>query len=311
MLLALIQSFMWIFDYPTEELQVKETARQSQRPSSDEQNPSTSPEMPQQPQDNHTNSSEGGQIIVRNRTTLPHEGLHNPVSGADAHKTRGERRSIKQEPLYSRFWAHSTRNKELENDRNRLAGEYKSLKRDYCRLSEEHESIIVNLRESQRTCKGQQQEIDLLREKLRGASALLDVRNQELNVAKTFLSKEDTFSASDVVQSVRDLNSEIMQAAAYLAESLPLKRLRTPSAEEIPEGPCKSTFVTLFLPPGPGDGIDVGSVELALQNFLAWCAAAVANTWGLGKEAGWCALLYSMVCETGTINPTISPRDGI
>ena len=304
MIEALRRSFMRIFDYVPGEPQVEETAEQSQQPPSGDQGPSTSPEMPQQPQDNHTNPSEGGWTTVRNRTTLRHEGHPNPVSGADAHKSRGEHRLSKTDLLYSRLRAQSIRLRTVESDRDRHAGERETLERKYRQLLETHQSAVLNLRESQETCKGNLQEIGLLREKLRGTSALLDVRNQELKVAKTFLSKEDTFSASDVVQSVRDLNSEIMQAAAYLAESLPLKRLRTPSAEEVPEGPCKSAFVTLVLPPGPGDDVDVGSIELALQGFLAWRAAAVANAWGFSKEAGWCNRLYSKVRETGTVNPT-------
>ena len=311
MLAALKRNFMRVLDYVSEEPQVEAIAEQSQQPSSNDQHPSTSPQMPQQPQDNHTNPSEGGWTTVRNRTTLRNEGRPNPVSGVDAHRSRGEHRPSKQDLLYSRLRVQSTRLRSVEDDRDRLAGERETLERNYRQLSEAHQSAVINLHESRERCKGNLQEIGLLNERLRGTSALLDVRNQELKIAKTFLSKEDTFSASDVVQSVRDLNSEIMQVAAYLAESLPLKRLRTPSAEEVPEGPCKSTFVTLLLPPGPGDGVDVGSVELALQCFLAWRAAAVANTWGFSKEAGWCNMLYSKVRETGTANLTTSLRDSI
>ena len=310
MLLGLKRNFMRVFDFVFGESQVEETAEQPRQPSSGDQDPLAPPEMPQQLQDNHTNLSEGGWITVRNRTTVSHAGHPHPVSGAGVGGSRGEHRLSRQDPsFYSRLWAQSTRLKDLEDDCNRLAGENKSLERDNRQLSEAHHSIVVDLRESQRVRKGQQQEIDILTEKLRNASVLLDARNQELKVAKTFLSKEDTFSASDIVQSVRDLNSEIMQAAAHLAESLSLKRLRTPSAEEVPEGPCKWTFVILVLPPGSGDGVDVGSVELALQNFLAWWVMLVANTWGFCQEADWCGALYSMVCEIGTTNPTISPRD--
>lgn len=120
-----------------------------------------------------------------------------------------------------------------------------------------------------------------------------------MKVAKTFLSKEDPISTSDVVQSVRDLNSEIMQTAAYLAENLPFKRIRTPLVEEIPEGPYKSIFVALVLPRGSGEELDVGSLELALQGFLAFSASGIANTWGFSHASGWCDELYSKVRETG------------
>ena len=283
--------------------QVEETAEQLQQTSLGDQNLTPSPEMPQHPPNDHTNVS-GDDWRTVNHTNGRHGGRPGPVSGTAAHRHRGEHRSSREDYLWSRLREKSTRLKNLENDHRQLADERESLERNYRQLSETHQIAITNFHKAQMMCKEQQQEIDTLREKLRGTSVLLDVRNQEMKVAKTFLSKEDLFSTSDVVQSVRDLNSEIMQTAAHLAETLHLKRFRTPSAEEVPEGPYKSIFITLVLPQGPEE-VDVGSLELALQGFLALYASGVSNTWGFNHTPGWCDKLYSKVCEMGMLTGRI------
>jgi hypothetical protein len=184
--------------------------------------------------------------------------------------------------------------------RSQLVARLGDLENANRQLSDDRRVAITELHETNSTCRKQQQEISLLREKVRENSALLDVRNQELKVAKTFLSKEDPFSTSEVVQSVRDVNSEIMQIATHLADNLALKRARNLPAVDIPEGPCKPIFTALVFPRGPRDEVDVGSVELALRGALIVWVFWIVNSWGFGEASGWCDQLYSKVRETGT-----------
>ena len=176
----------------------------------------------------------------------------------------------------------------------------KDLENSHRQLYAAHQVVKTELHETQTTCKNQQQEIHSLKEKLRDTSALLGARNQELKVAKTFLSKEDAFSTSDVVQNVRDLNSEVMQTAARLADKLALKRSRGCPAGFVPEGPYRSIYVLLAWPQGSGEEVDAGLLELALQGFLIISVYFIANAWGLCQESG-CGELYSKVCENGTL----------
>lgn len=300
MLVALlIRPIVRIIDF-IQQPQLEETTEQLQQTPSDNQAPEPSPEMPQGLPNNRPNASGDNSRPAGNPENGRHEGHPRAVSGTTAHRYRGEQRTGRGDQTYSRLRAQNTRLRSLENYHRQLVDEHESLEHSHHQLSEAHQVTVTSLCETQTTCKKQQEEIKTLREKLRGTSALLDVRNQELKVAKTFLSKEDTFSTSDVVQSIRDLNSEIMQTAAHLAENLPLKRVRTPRAEDIPEGLYKSTFVTLVLLQGSGDEVDMGSLELALQGFLAVYACRIANTWGFSPGSSQCAGLYSTVCETGT-----------
>lgn len=276
--------------------QAEETAEQLQRTPLGDQDLTPSPEMARHPPEDHADASGGDWRLVSHRTNGRREGHPRPASGTGVHRPWLSR----EDHLHSRLRTQTARLRSLENVHGQLTSEHESLEHNHRQLSETHRITLTNLHETRMTCKEQQQEIDALREKLRDNSVLLDVRNQEMKVAKAFLSREDLFSASDVFQSVRDLNSEIMQTATHLAETLPLKRLRIPSAEEVTEGPYKSIFVTLVLPQG-SEGVDVGSLELVLQGFLAHYASGVANTWGFNNPTGWCDKLYSKVCETGAL----------
>lgn len=272
--MVLFAPIVWIYDLIRS--QARGTIEQTQQTSSDDQVLDSSTEMSQDQPNDRVSAPGDKQRKARN-----------PASG-------------RYEQLRSRFQTQAAHLTTLENDHRRLTNEHESLEHSNRQLSEVHRVTKANLHETQITCQRQQQEINTLKEKLRSAATLLEARNQELKVARTFLSKEDPFSASDVVQSVRDLNSEIMQTTAHLVENLSLKRIRAPLAGEVPEGPYKQIFVALVLPQGFGEDVDVASLELALQGFLVDQVFRIANTWGFGRASGWCGELYSKLCEIGT-----------
>jgi len=283
---------------------VEEATEQLQQTSLDDQDPKPSPDMPQNPPNDRSDAPGDSSRTDGNRANGRYEGHPRDAPRATAHRNRvGEQRTNRADQFYSRPRTQTARFRSLENDYHQLVHETELLERSHRGLSATHEVVLIKLREAQTAFNKQQQETNTLREKLRSTSALLDVRNQELKVAKTFLSKEDPFSTSDVVQSVRDLNSEIMQTTAHLAENLHLKRIRTPLVEQVPEGPYKSMFVTLVLSQGSGEEVDVGSLELVLQGFLTSYVCKIANAWCFSKASSWYEKLYSKVCETGTFIP--------
>jgi hypothetical protein len=55
---------------------------------------------------------------------------------------------------------------------------------------------------------------------------LLDVRTAELKGAQAFLTKADQFSGADIIKSMEELNGEIMQTAASMAEELAIPEKR-------------------------------------------------------------------------------------
>ena len=293
MLLLLIRPIKRIFGFIVQQDQIEETTEQAQQIASEDQLQEPSPEMHQKPPNDGTSASgDNSKTVNPVDEDGRHEGLPRAISGTatpkhpGGHRASGDRSQSR--PIRARL-------ESLENNHHQLTDKHESLERKYRDLSEVNTTTVTDLRKTHAAYKNQQEEIKNLKERLRNTSALLDVRNQELKVAKTFLSKEDTFSTSDVVQSVRDLNSEIMQTAAHLVENLPLKCARVP-----PPG----------LPQGYGDEVDVGSLELALQALLAAHACWITNTWGFSQTSGWCDQLYSKVCEMGTF-VRCSPYDHI
>ncbi|KAF9783707.1 hypothetical protein BJ322DRAFT_1007687 [Thelephora terrestris] len=222
------------------------------------------------------------------------------------HPPDGSSKRVKNERhegrLPTKAAAHGHGREDQSATRSQQVERLKDLENDKRRLSDAHQAVLAELRETHSTCEKQQQEISFLREKLRESSALLDIRNQELKVAKTFLSKEDPLSTSDIVQSVRDLNSEIMQIATHLADNLVL--VRKHPAGNVPEGPCNPIFTALIWPRRPWDEVDEGSLELALQGFLVIWVSLIVNAWGFGEASGWCDQMYSKVRETE--EPTVA-----
>ena len=256
------------------------------------------------------------QLIEYNQQTPPDNQLAEPPSDM-VHKRPNEHTSAREDsskrvrgPENERDEGHlraasktatsEHSKKEQSISRSQQAARIKDLENAHDKLANDHQAVVNKLQETQTLCGKQQQELISLSGKLRGTSELLDVRNRELKVAKTFLSKEDPFSTADAVQSVRDLNSEIMQTATYLADHLGLKRAHNSLVGNIPEGPCKPIFTALILPRSPRDEVDAGSLELALQGFLVVWVFLIVNAWGFGEASGSCDYLYSKVRETGT-----------
>jgi len=64
---------------------------------------------------------------------------------------------------------------------------------------------------------------------------LLDVRTAELKGAQAFLTKADQFSGADIIKLVEDLNGEIMQTAASMAEDLAIAEKKVNGQGEGPE----------------------------------------------------------------------------
>jgi len=283
----------------TQQPQVKEITQPLQQTSLDHRVQEPTSEMPREQPNDRASASGDDWKTVKNPRDERRERHPRTVSGTAAGGHHGGYWTDRGQKFWAVFRERTARLKSLESDHRQLTDEYETLRHNRRRLYEARQVALTDLSEAQTTCKKQQQQIDVLKGKLHHVSAFLEVRNQEAKVAKAFLSKEDPISASDVSQFVRDLNSEIMQTAAYLAENLPLNRTHIPLVEEIPESPYKSIFVTLVLPQVSGEEPDVGSLELALQGFLAFSASGIAGTWGFSHASRRYDELYSKVRETG------------
>ncbi|KAK0448955.1 uncharacterized protein EV420DRAFT_1483364 [Desarmillaria tabescens] len=102
------------------------------------------------------------------------------------------------------------------------------------RLLQEKRNLVAALSHTQTEVSALQRQMEDLQRELHGARNalareqahreedrhLLETRAEELRSARTFLTKDDTYSHADIKTMVDSLNSEIMQLAAFMSDSL-------------------------------------------------------------------------------------------
>jgi hypothetical protein len=112
----------------------------------------------------------------------------------------------------------------------------------------------------------------------------LESSGEELRSLKSFLTKTDDYSGQQIIQTVHDLNSEILQLAASVSDEFPLTR-RSPGLWK--ESHCE------FVREAIGDGIlallrdgdhedDPTIVQLAIQAWEVWCCHQVLDAFCAG-----------------------------
>ena len=131
-------------------------------------------------------------------------------------------------------------NQRLREERTQAREGWKAMKTE-CNLAEKESA---GLREQLRTNRNEnhrlQHDIQALREELRRkeqeikalqtasrhkeathsqVAALLETRTSELECARTFLTKADTFSGADLILMVEGLNTDILETAAYITDT--------------------------------------------------------------------------------------------
>ena len=112
----------------------------------------------------------------------------------------------------------------------------------------------------------------------------LESNGEELRSLKTFLTKTDDFSGQHIIQTVHDLNTEILQLAAAVSDEFPLSR-RSPGLWK--ESHCELVREAI------GDGMlsllrggdhedDPTVVQLAIQAWEVWCCRQVLDAFCAG-----------------------------
>jgi predicted nuclease with TOPRIM domain len=112
----------------------------------------------------------------------------------------------------------------------------------------------------------------------------LESSGEELQSLKSFLTKTDDYSGQQIIQTVHDLNTEILQLAATVSDEFPLTR-RSPGLWK--ESHCE------FVREALGDGMlallrdgdhedDPTIVQLAIQAWEVWCCHQVLDAFCAG-----------------------------
>ncbi|KAG6826283.1 hypothetical protein H0H92_000453 [Tricholoma furcatifolium] len=147
------------------------------------------------------------------------------------------------------------------------------------------------------------QEVNVAKEQLHRAEALqkqthqqLIDRTTELQNAQLFLNQADSLSGADIIGIAKELNAEILQVAAVMADSLEYT-----GAEEKCKDEAELTAVVRMIGEGltevlvaqrPHLGEDPTAVQLALQVCLVHCTNDIIRSWTLGGDDSCLSNVY-------------------
>lgn len=114
--------------------------------------------------------------------------------------------------------------------------------------------------------------------------ALLETRTSELNVAQVFLTKADVFSGADIISIVEGLNADILETAAYMADtfnfgqsSQTISTEETRAAHALVESLLGQPMSRLLAQ--VRNDKDQTLVQIAIQGCLAYICQGVASAW--------------------------------
>ncbi|KAE9397394.1 hypothetical protein BT96DRAFT_977052 [Gymnopus androsaceus JB14] len=188
---------------------------------------------------------------------------------------------------------HRVKQSSQTQEVQRLQGYTQSLEHQ---LREAHRGIQArenHIRDLQHRLSNAQNEIQHYRAQEIHSQELLDARRRELQGAQTFLNTTDSYSGADIIEMVRTLNSEILQAAAFVTdtiEAFPPEPLEARVGRDEFREARKAAVdllgkeATRFLSQDVAEEEAVMVVQVALQAGLCHLSRSVLNLWANSKS---------------------------
>ncbi|KAG6901745.1 hypothetical protein C0995_008310 [Termitomyces sp. Mi166 len=153
----------------------------------------------------------------------------------------------------------------------------------------------------------QKQELQVVREQLRQVQIVhertrhqLAERTAELQSAQLFIDVADSLSGADIISMTADLNAEILQSAALMADSLDYTKKQEGAAGQVVLEVQKTIGETLTKALAnqrsvDGKNVDPTLVQLALQVCLVECSKVVITSWTLNDNDAHLSEIYSRI----------------
>lgn len=128
-----------------------------------------------------------------------------------------------------------------------------------------------------------QTQLDGLRAQYAGMQALLETRTSELKGAQTFLTTADSLSGAEVTTMVEGLNSEILQTAAFIADSFEFEPMKAHQGGAL-DAAHKTVqdwigAKTLHLLTSTRHSEDPMLIQIAVQSCLVRYSKDIITTW--------------------------------
>lgn len=131
---------------------------------------------------------------------------------------------------------------------------------------------------------------------------LLDEKTMELNGTQALLNQTDTHSGADVIAMVNSLNAQVMQTAAFMADTLEFGRIS--SRDEVWQKSVKDVQWMLAddliralhsVSRRRGSDFDSTLIQVALQICLTSCCWAASSCWGFNDKDDWIKKIYRRI----------------
>jgi hypothetical protein len=170
-----------------------------------------------------------------------------------------------------------------EQERRKLQSEIEDL-RDRLAQSQRHvHTFQQQLQRQEQENKILQTESHGLKDQYAHTVTLLETRTSELKGAQAFLTKADSLSGAEVTSMVEGLNSEILQTAAFMADSFKFAGTLASAAQERHEA-CERVEYMLgkrisVMLSSVQHSEDPMLVQIALQSCLVWHCGCFIRQW--------------------------------
>jgi hypothetical protein len=188
-----------------------------------------------------------------------------------------------------------------ERERDRLQQQIYILQDDLTRSQNHGQKSPENakLQRQNQEDKIMQTELDQVKSEHTHTLALLEICTQELKGAQSFSTKADGLSGAEVTSMIEGLNSEILQTAAFIADSFVFCNAGTEEErQKAAYGSVKDLLgdkMTKILTTVRHSD-DPMLVQIALQSCFIWCSKHVIETWYFEKDR-WSHQLLSSIYD--------------
>lgn len=219
---------------------------------------------------------------------------------------------------YARVQEQAPKGSRLLHDLDKTLQDYEREKRDMIAMTN---AAVVKLEEAERRSRDlearlerQSEELRMTVNQLRQVEALrqqtlelLEAKASELRGAQVFMSKEDSLSGADIIGMVKSLNAEILQVAAFMADSL--EDLGTPQMGEVEATHAQSAvslgkyILRALRSRQGGTEVDPMPVQIALQASLVNACKRIVDGWvpGFSTHDPIFDAIYARVRDTGAV----------
>jgi len=198
----------------------------------------------------------------------------------------------------------------IRKDMDRMKEHLTQLEKQLERSREQNQtlgSLLKNQANEARMLKGESHQLKL---KHAQTLELLETRTSELKGAQAFLTKADSLSGADIIGMIEALNSEILQTAAFMAESFEFDEQKAGAGEESEELQEACASVTELLGPrlvqllrSMDHHEDPILIQIALQAGMSAFAEWLISSWYFEnpQEEEFLAEIYVRVQESGEL----------